>query len=50
MKSFPRLRGCEKIRSWFDMLATSGVPQWTFKYLAARPEPVEGQRLIFHSL
>jgi hypothetical protein len=29
------------------MLTTSGVPQWKFKYLAARPEPVEGQRLIF---
>jgi hypothetical protein len=33
-----RLRGSEKIRSWFDMLTTSGVPQWKFKYLAARPE------------
>jgi hypothetical protein len=41
------LRGCEKICSWFDMLTTSGVPQWKFKCLAARPEPVEGQRLIF---
>jgi hypothetical protein len=41
------LRGCEKIRSWFDRLTTSGVPQWKFKYLPARPEPVEGQRLIF---
>jgi hypothetical protein len=36
-KDFSRrftLRGCEKIRSWFDMLTTSGVPQWEFKYLA----------------
>jgi hypothetical protein len=42
-----RLKGCEKIRSWFDKLTTSGVPQWKLKYLAARPELVEGQRLIF---
>jgi hypothetical protein len=30
------LTGCEKFRSWFDMLTTSGVPQWKFKYLVSR--------------
>jgi hypothetical protein len=41
------LKCCEKIRSRFDKLTTSGVPQWKFKYLAAHPELVEGQRLTF---
>jgi hypothetical protein len=43
-------RSCEKIRSWFDRLTTRGREQWNFRYLAARPEPVEGQRLIFSQL
>jgi hypothetical protein len=32
------------------MLTTSGIAQCRFKYLAARPELLEGQWQIFHNL
>jgi hypothetical protein len=36
-----------KNRSWFDKLTTNGTVQCEFKYVAVRPEPVEGRSDIF---
>jgi SAM-dependent methyltransferase len=44
----PRSR--EKTRSWFDRLTTNGMAIWKLKYLAVRPEPVEGRAAVFSQL